>query len=306
LSRTIKRTRFAPSPTGLIHVGNAFAALQCQQWAIEHDAKLLLRIEDIDFTRCRSEYTQAISEDLQWLGVHWHGAIRQQSEHLACYQEALSQLQESGLIYPCFCTRKHIQQEIKSMATDPHDKGMHDPYPGICRNIPVSEQQQRIQHESFAWRLDVKKASGTLQGPIYWQDEYRQPHHIQPEKLGDFVIARKDIGISYHLAVVVDDALQNITHVIRGKDLRSSTDIHRLLQALLQLPSPIYQHHHLILDIQGKRLAKRNQSTSLRSLREAGISPQTLYDFLMQKDAAWPFPHDVPALSIAQQLGSRP
>jgi len=288
-----------------MHVGNAFAALQCQQWALSQHAALLLRIEDIDFTRCRSEYTQSIIEDLQWLGIHWHGEVRQQSEHLQCYQDALVQLQVRGLIYPCFCTRKHIQQEINNMGIAPHHEDIHDTYPGICRDIPAIKQQQRMQDEAFAWRLNVKKASETLHRPIYWLDELGTQYQTQPETLGDMVIARKDIGISYHLAVVVDDALQGITHVIRGEDLRSCTDIHRLLQALLKLPSPTYQHHHLILDIQGNRLAKRNQSTTLKSLREAGISAQILRNFLMQKDAIWAFSYDTPAHTIAQQLGRR-
>lgn len=301
----MKRTRFAPSPTGLMHVGNAFAALQCQQWALSHHAELLLRIEDIDYTRCRPEYTQSIMQDLQWLGIQWHGNVRQQSEYFQDYQKALSQLQSQELIYPCFCTRKDIQQEIKSIGVAPHNNDVHDPYPGICRDISTSKQRQRIQDEAFAWRLDVKKASKTLHKPIYWLDEQGKKNHVHPETLGDIVIARKDIGISYHLAVVVDDALQAITHIIRGEDLRSSTAIHRLLQALLQLPTPTYQHHRLILNTQGKRLAKRNQSTTLKSLREAGISPQTLRNFLMQEGVTWPFASDASAHNIAQQLGRR-
>jgi len=288
-----------------MHVGNAFAALQCQHWALSNDAELLLRIEDIDFTRCRPEYTQAIIEDLQWLGITWHGKIRQQSQHLACYQKALSQLQKLGLIYPCFCTRRHIQQEIKSMAIAPHSDDMHDPYPGICRNISAIKRQQRMQHEAFAWRLDVKKASETLHKSMYWLDEQGKQYHVQAETLGDMVIARKDIATSYHLAVVVDDALQGISHIIRGEDLRSSTPIHRLLQALLGLPTPTYQHHRLIVDSQGKRLAKRNQSTTLKSLREAGMPPQALRNFLIRKDVTWPFAYDSSACAIVQQLGSR-
>lgn len=288
-----------------MHVGNAFAALQCQQWALSHHAELLLRIEDIDYTRCRPEYTQSIMQDLQWLGIQWHGNVRQQSEYFQDYQKALSQLQSQELIYPCFCTRKDIQQEIKSIGVAPHNNDVHDPYPGICRDISTSKQRQRIQDEAFAWRLDVKKASKTLHKPIYWLDELGKKNHVHPETLGDIVIARKDIGISYHLAVVVDDALQAITHIIRGEDLRSSTAIHRLLQALLQLPTPTYQHHRLILNTQGKRLAKRNQSTTLKSLREAGISPQTLRNFLMQKGVTWPFASDASAHNIAQQLGRR-
>ena len=301
----IKRTRFAPSPTGLMHVGNAFAALQCQHWALSNDAELLLRIEDIDFTRCRPEYTQTIIEDLQWLGITWHGKIRQQSQHLTCYQQALSKLQQLELIYPCFCTRNQIQQEIKSMASAPHSDDMHDPYPGICRNIPIIKRQQRMQHEAFAWRLDVKKACQTLHQSIYWLNEQGNQYHVQAETLGDIVVARKDIAISYHLAVVVDDALQGISHIIRGEDLRSSTPIHRLLQTLLGLPAPTYQHHRLMMDSHGNRLAKRNQSTTLKSLREAGMSPQILRNFLMSKDATWPFAYDSSASAIVQQLGRR-
>lgn len=286
-------------------MGNAFAALQCQQWASSNNAELLLRIEDIDYTRCRPEYTRAIIEDLQWLGTSWHREVRQQSQHRQCYQKALAQLQARELIYPCFCTRKDIQQETKSMGLAPHNEDMHDPYPGICRNIPATEQQERMQYKPFAWRLDVKKSAKILTKPMYWLDEQEKKFYVQPETLGDVVLARKDIGVSYHLAVVVDDALQAITHVIRGEDLRSSTPIHRLLQGLLDLPSPTYQHHRLILDKQGKRLAKRNQSTTLKSLREAGISPQILRHFLMQKGASWPFAYNTSAHTIAQQLGRR-
>jgi len=288
-----------------MHVGNAFSVLQCEQWALSHHAELLLRIEDIDFTRCHPKYTQSIVQDLQWLGIRFHPKIRQQSEHTTCYQQALTQLQERELIYPCFCTRKHIQQEIKSIGIAPHNDSTQDLYPGICRNIPTTEQQQRMQHQPFAWRLNITKSAKALHNPVYWRDHKGNQHHVQPERLGDIIIARKDIGISYHLAVVVDDALQNITHVIRGEDLRSSTAIHRLLQALLKLPSPTYQHHRLILDRQGQRLAKRNQSTTLKSLRETTMPAEKLRDFLMQEDAIWSFPYDTAALHIAQQLGSR-
>jgi len=303
MSHSTLRTRFAPSPTGLMHVGNAFAAIQCQQWALSHNAKLLLRIEDIDYTRCRAIYTQAIIDDLQWLGITWDAPIIKQSERLDNYQQALHKLRENKLIYPCFCSRKNIQQELQAMTSAPHKEQAIDPYPGICRHLSSSEQQRRMQYESFAWRLDIEKSCQQLSLPLSWTDHKQTQHTIISESLGDFIIARKDIGVSYHLAVVVDDALQGISHVIRGNDLRSSTPIHRLLQALLELPSPIYHHHRLLLDSEGKRLAKRNHSTTLKSLREAGISAQILRHALMQNSSHWPFQEHQSASSIAQQLG---
>jgi len=300
------RTRFAPSPTGLMHVGNAFAALQCQKWAADHHAQLLLRIEDIDHTRCKPEYTQQIIDDLRWLGLKWDGEVRKQSEHLDCYHQALLTLNELEVIYPCFCTRKHIQQEIGRMGVAPHKEDLCDPYPGTCRHIPHSERSRRMASEPFAWRLDCHKASKRVPSTLFWLDHQQQQHMVQPQQLGDIVIARKDIGVSYHLAVVVDDALQSISHIIRGEDLYSSTPIHRLLQALLKLPSPSYQHHRLIHDAEGKRLAKRNQSTTLTSLRHAGISNYTLRQFLMRENSSWPFKDDQTAAYIASQLGSLP
>lgn len=282
MPQPILRTRFAPSPTGLMHIGNAFAALQCQQWALKHHAELLLRIEDIDFTRCRPQYTQQIIEDLQWLGLQWTGEIRKQSEQLKTYQQALQKLRSLDVVYPCFCTRKHIQQEIEQMALAPHQEDMGDNYPRICQKLDPKIQQQRMQSEAFAWRLDTHKASQHLRHTIFWHDHQYQKYVVQVELLGDIVIARKDIGVSYHLAVVVDDALQGISHVIRGEDLRSSTPIHRLLQALLELPSPYYHHHALIHDHEGKRLAKRHHATTLQSLRENGTSVAILKDQLMR------------------------
>lgn len=298
------RTRFAPSPTGLLHVGNAYSALTCQQWADHHNAKLLLRIEDIDHTRCRDEYASQLIEDLRWLGVSWHGDILKQSEHQTRYRAALEKLETMEVIYPCFCTRKHIQEEIERMGIAPHTEDMADPYPGICREIDSHQRHKRTLHERFAWRLDAAKAIDMIGEPLSWVDEHGHHHPVHLSSLGDMVIGRKDIGISYHLAVVVDDAYQGITHVIRGEDLRSSTPIHRLLQTLLELPSPTYIHHPLLVDGDGNRLAKRNNATTLKTLREADVGADSLRHFLMENGSLqWPFqPNDLDR--IREQLGS--
>ncbi|MDT8375557.1 MAG: tRNA glutamyl-Q(34) synthetase GluQRS [Mariprofundaceae bacterium] len=298
------RTRFAPSPTGLLHAGNAFSALLCQQWADKHHAGLLLRIEDIDHTRCRDEYTGQLIEDLGWLGLKWHGDILKQSEHQSRYRKALERLEELGVIYPCFCTRRHIQQEIERMGIAPHAEDIGDPYPGICRQIDLHQRHERRLHERFAWRLDCAKAVGLAGESLTWRDEHGYHHPVNLSALGDMVIGRKDIGISYHLAVVVDDAWQGITHVIRGEDLLTSTPVHRLLQALLELPSPTYIHHPLLVDRDGERLAKRNSATTLKSLRDAGISADSLRRFLLaDKQVRWPFSAD-DMNQIREQLGS--
>lgn len=298
------KTRFAPSPTGLLHVGNAFSALFCQRWAEKHHADLLLRIEDIDHTRCRDEFSGQLIEDLSWLGLAWQGEVRKQSEHHDVYRQALERLESMGVLYPCFCTRRQIQQEIEQMGIAPHAEDHGDPYPGICRTIGRHQRKSRQEHERFAWRLDIAAAMQHLDGPLHWNDDEGRSHEVTPSALGDMVIGRKDIGVSYHLAVVVDDADQGITHVIRGEDLRSSTPIHRLLQALLGLPSPIYIHHPLLLDADGVRLAKRNRATTLKSLREAGLAPEALRTFLTQQNAQWPFTQDDDPQKIVAQLGS--
>lgn len=298
------RTRFAPSPTGSLHVGNARSALTCQQWAESHNAKLLLRIEDIDHTRCRDEYTSQLIDDLKWLGLNWHGDILKQSEHQARYRQALEQLEALGVIYPCFCTRKQIQEEIERMGLAPHAEDIADPYPGICRQIDSAQRHERTLHERFAWRLDAAKAMALIDEPLTWHNEQGHHHPVDLSSLGDMVIGRKDIGISYHLAVVVDDAYQKITHIIRGEDLLSSTPIHRLLQALLKLPTPTYIHHSLLLDSEGKRLAKRNNATTLQSLRKAGVSAASLRHFLIDNDQLrWPFKTEN-LNTIREQLGS--
>jgi len=282
------RTRFAPSPTGLLHVGNAYSALRCQAWAEKYHAELLLRIEDIDHTRCRSEFADAIIEDLRWLGLSWLPQVRFQSRHLQDYQQAIHTLREMGVIYPCFCTRRQIQQEIMRMSSAPHAGEVTTLYPGMCRNLSENEQHDRMQHEPFAWRLNIDKAMVLAGEDISWRDGSGCLHTANIDH--DIIIGRKDIDFSYHLAVVVDDALQNISHIIRGQDLKVSTGIHRLLQKLLGLPEPVYLHHQLLCDQRGERLAKRNTATTLRNLRQMGVDAFRLRDFLSDMETrCWPF-----------------
>jgi glutamyl-Q tRNA(Asp) synthetase len=268
-------TRFAPSPTGYLHLGHAYSALDAWRAARAADGKFLLRIEDIDRTRCKPEFTDAIIEDLAWLGIDWDGAVRKQSEHFADYAAALDKLDAAGLIYPCFCTRAEIAAEIARAGGAP--QGEEGPlYPGTCRNLSVGERKRRIAAgESFALRLDVARAFERT-GRLSWEEEGHGVIAAQPEMLGDVVLARKDVPTSYHLAVTVDDALQGVTLVTRGADLSVATNVHRLLQALLDLPTPRYRHHKLLADPQGKRFAKRDKALTLRALRAAGRMPDDL------------------------------
>jgi len=285
------RTRFAPSPSGLLHVGNAYSALICQRWAETHDAELLLRIEDIDHTRCRPAYADAMLEDLSWLGLRWQTPVRYQSRHLDDYQQAMQQLRDMDVIYPCFCTRKQVAQEIARMASAPHLEDAPSEYPGLCRNMQTDEQYRRMQQQPFAWRLNVAKAFNCVGRNLTWREESGQTHAIDISH--DTIIGRKDIGFSYHLAVVVDDAIQAVTHIIRGRDLAPSTGIHRLLQQLLELPESAYIHHALLHGCSGERLTKRNHATTLDSLRQAGVEAHRLRDFLLgmatQGEPLWPF-----------------
>jgi len=290
------RTRFAPSPSGLLHVGNAYSALYCARWAEQHQAEFILRIEDIDHTRCRDGYVQNIFDDLHWLGLNWQQPVRYQSQCLARYEQALHELREIGVIYPCFCTRKDIRAEISRMASAPHAADMIATYPGTCRNIATDEQQQRMQHQTFAWRLDVKKALRKVGNDVSWQEASGKKHALHIDH--DIVIGRKDISFSYHLAVVIDDAAQHISHVIRGIDLQDSSAIHRLLQALLQLPEPVYIHHPLLHASDGSKLSKRDGGATLQSLREIGVEAQKLCSFLgNSRPLSWPFssskPHEI-------------
>jgi glutamyl-Q tRNA(Asp) synthetase len=266
-------TRFAPSPTGRLHLGHAYSALLAHDFARERGGTFLLRIEDIDPGRARPEHVDAILSDLDWLGLEYDGEILYQSERLPLYADALAQLGERGLVYPCFCTRSAIAAEIAASAAAPH--GPDGPlYPGICSRLAPGERARRMAGEPHAWRLDTARAAASA-GPLYWQDGDTEVQ-AEPQAFGDVVLARKDAPVSYHLAVTVDDAAQGITHVVRGRDLYASTDVHRLLQALLDLPVPHYRHHPLLADAQGRRLAKRHGAPALADLRAGGADPLAL------------------------------
>ncbi|MDF1824533.1 MAG: tRNA glutamyl-Q(34) synthetase GluQRS [Verrucomicrobiales bacterium] len=266
-------TRFAPSPTGHLHKGHAYAALKAWNFALEHNGRFLLRIEDIDFNRCEQAKTEQIFDDLAWLGLKWETPVRIQSQHLEDYHSAADKLRNDGLLYPCFCTRKDILREVEEAGRAPH--GSEGPvYPGICRRLSQDEQEHRIASgEAHALRLDLEKALEKTGASMTWQDSLAGEQIARPEVLGDAIIVRKDIGTSYHLAVVVDDGLQEITDIVRGVDLFESTHLHVVLQRLLGLPTPNYHHHALLTDEKGERLAKRNQSITLKALRESGMSP---------------------------------
>jgi glutamyl-Q tRNA(Asp) synthetase len=263
-------TRFAPSPTGFLHLGHAASACFAADCAT--GGRFLLRIEDIDQTRCRAEFVSALEEDLAWLGLVWQGPVRRQSRHLADYRRALDRLAAQDLLYPCFCTRTTIAREVVAMDGAP--QGPDGPlYPGICRALAPGEREERIgQGEGYALRLKMDEAARRA-GPLMWHDRAAGRQQARPEKFGDVVLARKDSPTSYHLAVTVDDALQGVTLVTRAIDLFPASHIHRLLQALLDLPVPEWHHHPLVTDQAGRRLAKRDGAPSIRCLREQGLTP---------------------------------
>lgn len=267
-------TRFAPSPTGYLHLGHVYAAHQAWRAARDRGGRFLLRIEDIDRTRCRAEFAAAILEDLAWLGFDWDGPVRRQSDHFDDYRRALDRLEAIGVLYPCFCTRREIAAEIRDAGGAPQG-ATAPPYPGTCRRLSPRERiQRRRAGGDYALRLDCARAVA-LAGPLDWfEDSDGGPRRIEadPSALGDVVLARKDVPASYHLAVTADDALQGVTLVTRGEDLFVATHTHRLLQALLDLATPRYRHHPLLTDAAGRRLAKRDRALTVRSLREAGVS----------------------------------
>jgi glutamyl-Q tRNA(Asp) synthetase len=257
-------TRFAPSPTGRLHLGHAVSALAAHDFARDRDGSFLLRIEDIDPGRSRSEHVDGIFADLIWLGLEWDDEVTYQSERLDLYAGVLERLKAMGLVYPCFCTRADIAASVAA----PH--GPDGPvYPGTCRGLAEIDLSR-----SHAWRLDVDKALART-GRLTWCD-----HDVEidaaPEAFGDVVLARKDAPASYHLAVTVDDAAQGVTDIVRGQDLFASTHVHRLLQALLGLPVPHYHHHALLTGAEGQRLAKRHGAPTIVSLRDAGADPAAL------------------------------
>ncbi len=263
-------TRFAPSPTGWLHLGHAFAALFAFEAARQRGGRFLVRLEDIDQARVRPEYESAIFDDLAWLGLSWEEPVWRQSQRFDAYRDALAKLDALGVLYPCFCTRKEIQDEIAGAGQAPH--GPDGPlYPGTCSARSAMERQERAASGlPFALRLDVAKAAALASRELFWEDLGRGEQRARPDVFGDVVLARKETPASYHLSVVVDDAAQGVTLVTRGEDLLAATNLHRLLQDLLGLPVPQWQHHRLITDESGRRLAKRDDARSLRAMREQG------------------------------------
>ena len=279
-------SRFAPSPTGRLHLGHAYSAVRAHDLARTADGQFLLRIEDIDGTRSREQFVVAIEEDLRWLGLAWDGPVLRQSQRMPLYAEALDRLKAMGLIYPCFCTRA----EIAASASAPH--GPEGPvYPGTCRGLSEAERAARMG-EPHCWRLHMAKAIEVAadrtpsplegEGFLAWHDSSAGWIQAAPLAAGDVVLARKETPTSYHLAVTVDDAAQGVTDVVRGIDLFEATHIHRLLQALLGLPTPRYHHHPLLIGPDGKRLAKRNGAKPLAELRADGADPAQLLAALRQ------------------------
>jgi glutamyl-Q tRNA(Asp) synthetase len=271
-------TRFAPSPTGLLHRGHAFSALTAHEAARAAGGRFLLRIEDIDPTRCRPGFESAVYADLGWLGLDWERPVRRQSEHLDDYAQAIRSLAERGLLYRCFRTRREIADEI---GRAPH--GALEVFRG--GPLPVPEERRRlVAGEAYAWRLSLDAAAAALGGldNLSFVEEGEGPggeHGViaaRPQIGGDVVLARKDAGVAYHLAVVLDDALQEISHVIRGQDLFEAAHVQRLLQALLGLPTPVYRHHRLLTGPDGKRYAKRDRAETLAEIRAAGTPAQAL------------------------------
>jgi glutamyl-Q tRNA(Asp) synthetase len=277
-SSTAFATRFAPSPTGFLHRGHAFSALTAFEAARAAGGRFILRLEDIDATRCRPDYEAAIYEDLAWLGLGWETPVRRQSEHMADYGAALRDLSERGLTYRCFRTRREVAGAIESA---PH--GAMEAFRGQA--LPPDEEAARVAAgEPYAWRLSLDAAARVLGGfgDLTFEEQGEGPNgergriQARPELGGDVVLARKDVGVAYHLAVVVDDALQGITEVIRGQDLFEATHVQRLLQALLALPTPAYRHHRLLAGPDGKRFAKRDHAQTLRELRASGMTAAEL------------------------------
>ena len=274
--------RFAPSPNGYLHLGHAFSALLNFDLARQTGGRFLLRIEDIDTARCRPEFEAAIYQDLAWLGISWETPVRRQSDHLADYRDALEKLSALGLVYPSFESRAEIAKLVAQREADapwPRDPDGAPLYPGAAKLL-ASEERARLLESGvpYALRLDLA-AAGTRGHNLGWREQGEGPHGetgavaARPQAWGDVVLARKETPTSYHLSVVIDDALQGVTEVVRGQDLFWSTSVHRLLQALLGLPQPAYRHHRLILDDEGRKLSKSTKATGLRELRAGGATP---------------------------------
>jgi glutamyl-Q tRNA(Asp) synthetase len=277
--------RFAPSPNGYLHLGHAYSALLNRRLAEESGGRLLLRIEDIDLERSRPHFEAAILEDLAWLGLAWEPTPRRQSEHMPDYRAALDQLTRRGLAYPCFCSRTEVAGACAGRKDWPRDPDLSPLYPGTCRKLSFGERASRISAGApFSLRLDMTKALDEIGAPL----TYREFHESRdgavvvadPAFWGDALIGRRDAPASYHIACTLDDHLQGVTDVVRGVDLEASTGLHRLLQALLGLRTPDYRHHRLVLDEQGRKLAKSKSAFPLRELRAKGATPESLREFL--------------------------
>ncbi|WP_421916144.1 tRNA glutamyl-Q(34) synthetase GluQRS [Mesorhizobium sp.] len=281
---TLLTFRFAPSPNGELHLGHAYSALLNQKLAEATGARLLLRIEDIDTTRCTPEFEAGIFRDLNWLGLDWEEPVRRQSEHFAAYQAVLDRLIREELVYPAFMSRG----DIRAFIADSEKRGRHWPrdpdgvphYPARDKALPMKERKRRIaENMPFAWRLDVETAVARTGMNLAWMEfgdetlQATRPVEARPRDWGDVIVARREIPTSYHLAVVVDDALQGVSHVVRGQDLFSATSVQRLLQEILGLRAPTYFHHRLILGPDGRKLSKSLSDSGLATLRDAGVQP---------------------------------
>ncbi len=263
-----------------MHVGHVLAAVEARDYALRGGGECLLRIEDID-ARCKPEWVELMERDLRWLGLTFDGEVLWQSRSFDRYAAALSRLREEGFLYPCFCTRAEIRAQMLESGRAPHEE-LGFQYEGQCRALPPEQVEARLARgDAHAWRLDMRRAEDVL-GVLSWVDKLHGEQHVVPSAWGDPVLARKEFPASYHLCVVMDDAMQQISHVTRGLDLFSSTHLHRVIQGLLGLPTPMYRHHGLICDAQGKRLAKRDGARSLLSLREAGLTAQQVLDSLQR------------------------
>jgi glutamyl-Q tRNA(Asp) synthetase len=283
--RDVAAVRFAPSPNGLLHLGHARSALLNWRFAKETGARFLLRIEDIDITRARPEFEQAIFDDLAWLGLDWPKPVRRQSQHFGDYRAALSELRRLGLIYPAFMSRADVASHVRAFEEDggawPRDPDGAPHYPDADRCLGEAERRRRMDRgEPHSWRLDMRAALGVLPTTLTWQEDGEGPSgetgtiSADPSVWGDVVLARRDVPASYHLAVTVDDALQRITTVIRGEDLFEATSVHRLLQFLLNLPAPVYRHHSLVRDKTGRKLSKSEGDIALADLRAKGLDSE--------------------------------
>ena len=299
-------TRFAPSPSGHLHLGHAYAALVAHNAARQAGGRFLLRIEDIDGFRRRAVFEEAIEEDLHWLGLDWDGPVLRQSERGDAYAAALDQLWALGLLYPCFCSRADIRAEVAD-SVHAHHGPLGPLYPGLCSRLSLDEGQARIAAgEPHALRLAMDRAidvaKGRTDGPLTWHDSDAGTVEARPGDMGDVVLARKELATSYHLAVTVDDAFQGITLVTRADDLFPATHVHRLLQALLDLPVPDYHHHRRITGADGQPLATRNAATALLALRDAGWTPDDVRKALSQSPDA----ESVEALAESRLPGDNP